>query len=111
MTHDGFGRSRLHLGSSHTNTITVIEGGLLEGAAALGTSAMMPKIVERYTPDVDESGAELGCAHGEAKIIEFESKIPCKGFKTSHLFPNETELQARGLQCPCSSIQGGHPLA
>jgi hypothetical protein len=42
----------------------LIEGRLLAGAAAFGAVAMMPKVVGRYTPDVDESGVELGCAHG-----------------------------------------------
>jgi len=65
----------------------VIVGGLLAGAVALGAAAMMPKVVERYTLDVDKSGAE------EEKIIEFERKIPFKGFKASHLFPNEPNFR------------------
>jgi hypothetical protein len=70
-----------------------IVGGLLAGAAALGVAAMMPKVVERYTLDVDKSVVEIGCARAEERIIEFERKLPFQGFKASHLFPNEPNFR------------------
>ena len=68
-------------------------GGSLAGIAALGAAAKMPEVVERYTLDIDESDGYLGCAHAEEKIIEFERKIPFKGFKASHLFQNEPNFR------------------
>ena len=68
----------------------VLMGGLLAGAVALGAAAMMPKVVERYTLDVDKS---VGEARAEEKIVEFERKLPFQGFKVSHLFPNEPNFR------------------
>jgi hypothetical protein len=67
-------------------------GGLLAGAAALSAATLMPQVVERYTIDADTSGGEQNV---EEKIIEFERKLPFKGFSASHLFPNEPNFKHR----------------
>ena len=49
----------------------------------------MPEVVERYVLDIPNPP----CAHAEEQIIEFERRIPFKGFKASHLFLNEPNFR------------------
>jgi hypothetical protein len=49
----------------------------------------MPEVVVRYTLDIPNPP----CAHADEQIIEFERRIPFKGFKASHLFLNEPNFR------------------
>jgi hypothetical protein len=49
----------------------------------------MPEVVVRNTLRIPQSV----CSHAEEKIIEFERRIPFKGFKASHLFLNEPNFR------------------
>ncbi len=67
----------------------VLVGSLIVGAAAAGAAALKPQVAERYTKDATPGGEQSV----EEKIIEFERKLPFKGFHANHLFPNEPKFR------------------
>ena len=58
------------------------------GAAAVAVTALKPDVKQRYTLDAEE-----GTGPVEERIIEYERKLPFKGFASRHLFPNEPQFK------------------
>ena len=73
-----------HTGTS--SSVALAAGGALALAAA-GMTALKPNVMERYTLDAGERGGDGEPV--EERIIEYERKIPFRGYAASHLFPNE----------------------
>lgn len=76
--------------------VTLAVGGACVAVAA-AAQAIKPNIMQNYTLDAaDPSSSGLGDGGGapvEERIAEFERKVPFKGFKPSHLFPNEPNFR------------------
>ena len=66
-------------------------------AAVAGARALRPSQKQRYTLNAHESAGQDGPV--EERVIEYERKIPFKGFKGSHLFPNEPNFRRGDDAC------------
>ena len=74
-------------------------------AAVAGARALRPSQKQRYTLNAHESAGQDGPV--EERVIEYERKIPFKGFKGSHLFPNEPNFRRGDDAC----LEGNVALA
>jgi len=70
--------------------VLVLGGAFVAGGLVAG--AMKSKVSQRFTLDASASAEPV-----EERIVEYERKIPFKGFSASHLFPNEPKFK-RGDQ-------------
>ena len=66
--------------------VLVLGGALVVGGLVAG--AMKSKVSQRFTLDASASAEPV-----EERIVEYERKIPFKGFSASHLFPNEPKFK------------------
>ena len=73
-----------------------VGGACIAVAAGASALAMKPNVMQNYTLDVDKSAVgDGGGGKGpvEEMIVEFERKVPFRGFSPSHLFPNEPNFR------------------
>ena len=70
-------------------TAVAVAGGACAVAAAAMT--LKPAVMQRYTVDAHAHDGAGGPV--EERIIEYERKLPFKGFAPGHLFPNEPNFR------------------
>jgi hypothetical protein len=68
----------------------VVVAGAAAVTAAAAVKALRPDVMQRYTLAADE---HEGTEPVEERIIEYERKLPFKGFSSGHLFPNEPNFR------------------
>ena len=89
----------------------VVVAGAAAVTAAAAVKALKPDVMQRYTLAADEHG---GTEPVEERIIEYERKLPFKGFSSGHLFPNGPSSNAvtgaawgcRRRRTSCSRLRG-----
>ena len=82
--HSAGGATAVAAGAALALGGAIIVGGLV-------VKALRPQVMHRYTLDALDSACDMA-GHVE-EIIEYQRKVPFKGFSASHLFPNEPEFK------------------
>lgn len=86
--------------------VAIAVGVVLAGCAVAEVlHSLKPEVMQSYTLDADGTG-RASAGPVEERIIEYERKLPFKGFAAGHLFPNEPMFK-RGMAvvliCACIS--------